>query len=213
MSSASKQLARRIMDEVGRVLDRIAGLERPEDRFAALLAVINRVLEESGAGRVVAVGGFALELLTGGAMRTLDVDFVVEGYEAFNALEEALRLLSAATGERSARGPVLSLRGVEKALDLLGSHYKPEFPPLRVDVPGFGWFYLEAPEQLLLRYLREWSYWGTREARARVLLLLGVLGDRMDLENVERVASREDRRLVEKLGEAVRLLRRRGLLR
>lgn len=213
MSSASKRLARRILDEVGRVLDRIGELERPEDRFAALLATVNRVLEEAGAGRVVVVGGFALELLTGGAMRTLDVDFIVEGFEAFNALEEALRLLSTGGGVRSARGPVLSLRGVEKALDLLGSRYKPEFPPLRVDVPGFGWFYLEAPEQLLLRYLREWSYWGTREARARVLLLLGVLGDRMDLEKVERIAGREGPEPVEKLGEAVRLLRRRGLLR
>lgn len=212
MSSAPRRLVSRILGAIKEASIRARRLPRPEDRFAALIAAINRVLEEEGAGRVIVVGGFALELLVGGAIRTLDVDLVVQGYEAFRVLEEALRLLGKKAGATSARGPVLSLGNAEKSLDLVASSYRPVFPPIRVVVPGFGWFYVEAPEELLLRYLREWVYWGTVEARARVLLVLGVLGDRMSLDRVLEAARQEDETLEKRLREALELLRRRGIL-
>lgn len=186
-------------------------LERPEHRVAAVLAAANRFLEERGLGRLVATGGFAVELLTGGATRTLDVDVVAEGFCAQRLLEEAVRELR----ERlptSARGPVLPLAGAEKALDLLPPRGRRRFQPLRVDAGSYGWFYLEAPEELVLRYLREHVYWGTEEARRRVVLLLAVLGGEMRLEELRQAAGGEDRRLLEALEEVLRLLRRRGLL-
>ncbi len=212
MSSARRRLVSRILGAIKEASARARRLPRLEDRFAALVAAINRVLEEEGAGRVIVVGGFALELLVGGAIRTLDVDLVVQGYEAFKALEEALRLLGEEASATSARGPVLSLGGAEKSLDLVASSYKPRFPPIRVVVPGFGWFYVEAPEELLLRYLREWVYWGTAEARARVLLVLGALGDKMNLDKVLEAARRENEALEKRLREALELLRRKGIL-
>ena len=212
MSSAQRRLVSRILSAIKEASARARRLPRPEDRFAALIAAINRVLEEKGAGRIIVVGGFALELLVGGAIRTLDVDLVVQGYEAFRALEEALRLLGEEASATSARGPVLSLGGAEKSLDLVASSYKPVFPPIRIVVPGFGWFYVEAPEELLLRYLREWVYWGTVEARARVLLVLGALGDKMNLDKILEAAKRENEALEKRLREALELLRRKGIL-
>lgn len=179
--------------------------------MAAVLAEVNRFLEERGLGRIIVTGGFALELLTGGAARTLDVDIVPEGYCAGRVLEEALRLLA----ERlpaSARGPVIPIPGAEKALDLLAPSGLRRFPPLRVEVPGHGWFYLEAPEELALRYLREHVYWGTEESRRRLILLLGALGPEMRLEELRRAAREEDEQLLRKLEKLLELLRSRGLL-
>ncbi len=203
------KLARRLLE----VLPRVERLSRVEHRFIALLAALNQLLEEEGAGRIIVVGGFAVELLVGGAFRTLDVDIVVEGYEAFKAFEELLRRIPriVSESELSSRGPVLSLGEAEKAIDLLGSTYRPRFPPLRVEVEGFGSVYVEAPEELVLRYLREWAYWDTREARARVLLLLGVLGDKIDVKAILKAAREEDEKMARLLKQAVRLLKEHGI--
>ncbi len=205
----ARELARLLL----RAARRAAGLGRPEHRFLALLAAANRFLEERGLGRLVIVGGFAVELLTGGATRTLDVDVAVESVEAARLLEEALRLLAGA-GEavESSRGPVVGLGGAEKSIDLVSSSYHARFPPLSVEVPGYGRVYVEAPEELVLRYLRERLYWGTVESWRRVLLLLGVLWDRMDLTRLAAEACREDERLHRLLLEALRLLAQRGLV-
>jgi hypothetical protein len=160
----------------------------------------------------VVVGGFAVELLTGGASRTLDVDLVADGLCAAEALEEALRLLRRRGLSWTSRGPVAPLAGAEKALDLVASVYRPRFQPLRVEAGRHGWFYVEAPEELVLRYLRERVYWGTEESRRRLILLLATLGPEMKLEELRRAAGEEDRRLLEALDEVLALLRRRGLL-
>ncbi len=190
---------------------RARGLERPEHRVAAVLAAVNRFLELHGLGRIVVVGGFAVELLTGGASRTLDVDLAAEGFCAAQVLREALQLLRRRLPS-SARGPVVPLAGAEKALDLVAVGYRRRFQPIRVDVEGFGWFHLEAPEELVLRYLRERVYWGTEESRRRLILLLGTLGPEMRLEELRHVAAEEDERLLKALDEILELLRRRGLL-
>lgn len=206
-SGYAEKLAETILDAAERAKE----LERPEHRMAAVLAAINRFLEQHGLGRVVIVGGFAVELLTGGATRTLDVDLVAEGYCASRVLEEALRMLRTRL-PAAARGPVVPLSGAEKALDLVASGKKWRFQPLRVDVDNFGWFYLEAPEELVLRYLRERVHWGTEEARRRIILLLGVLGPEMRLEELREAAKQEGEELYRELEDVVRLLRRRGLL-
>jgi len=182
---------------------------RPEHRFALLLAEANRFLEERGLGRIIVTGGYAVELLTGGVVRTLDVDVIVEGFEAARVLEAALKRLEEILGlERAARGPILPLAGAEKAFDVVSIGYRPRFQPLRVEVPGHGWFYLEAPEELVLRYLREALYWGTREARLRALLLLATLLERLDLPGLREAARGEDERLAKLLDELVEEARR-----
>jgi len=135
----------------------------------------------------------------------------VEGYCAARALEEAMRILRKQLPD-SARGPVVRLAGAEKALDLVRVGYRSRFPPIRVEAEGFGWFYLEAPEELVLRYLREQAYWGTEESRRRLILLLATLGPEMKLDELRRAAEREDKRIKDILEELLGLLHRRGLL-
>lgn len=182
----AQRLARELLRGFGDALEWAALAERPEHRFLILLAWLNTQLERRRLGRIVIVGGFAAEFYTGGGYRTLDVDFVAV-FPASLVVEELLRMLEA---PMSSRGPVLGLGGVEKALDLVSSTYKPRFEPVRVEVDGLH-VYIEAPEELILRYLREWKYWGTREAEYRVLLLLGVLGDQLDLHALRRAAREE----------------------
>ena len=210
MSSASRRIVSRVLAEISEAARRAHRLARVEDRFALVLAVLNRGLEEEGLGRIIVVGGFALELLVGGAMRTLDIDIVVEGYEAAHVVEEVLRRLGRGA-EASARGPILPLGDAEKAIDLVATTYRAEFPPIRVTVPGAGWFYIEAPEQLTIHYLREWLYRGSKEAKHRVILLVGVLGETMNIAKLRENLAKEDKKLLERLDEAITLLRRHGI--
>ncbi len=211
--ATARRVAEEILGEVLKVLPRIRCLPRPEHRFLALLAIINAALEQHGLGRLVLVGGFAVEVLTGGVLRTLDVDVVVEGRAAQRVVEELLSMLKERLGlEESSRGPVVGLGGAEKAIDLLPPRSGWAFPLLVLEVPGYGWVYVESPEDLVLRYLRERAYWSTGEAWRRVLFLLAVLGDRMKLGELRRKAQEEDPRLSELLSDALRILRERGLL-
>lgn len=62
---------RELAERIRRVLERGDTLE--------LVAEANAFLEECGLGRVIVVGGYAVELYSGGAYRTGDVDVIVEG--------------------------------------------------------------------------------------------------------------------------------------
>jgi len=74
---------RELAERIRRVLERGDPLE--------LMAEVNAFLEECGLGRVIVVGGYAVELYSGGAYRTGDVDVIVEGGGAL--LRRALSLI------------------------------------------------------------------------------------------------------------------------
>ncbi|WP_460024312.1 hypothetical protein [Infirmifilum sp. SLHALR2] len=78
-----ENLERELAGEIGRALANGSVLE--------VLAAVNTFLAERGLGRLVIVGGFAVEIYSGGAYRTGDVDVVVEG--AADLLRGALGLL------------------------------------------------------------------------------------------------------------------------
>ncbi|ABL87421.1 conserved hypothetical protein [Pyrobaculum islandicum DSM 4184] len=85
----------------------------------AFLARLNAELERRGLGRVVIVGGFAVELYSGGVYRTGDVDFVLDTHNPQAALEVFTALANAAGWRRVSRvweGPsplYLDLVGLE----------------------------------------------------------------------------------------------------
>ena len=62
---------RALAERIRRALERGDPLE--------LVAEANAFLEECGLGRAIVVGGYAVELYSGGAYRTGDVDVVVRG--------------------------------------------------------------------------------------------------------------------------------------
>ncbi len=85
-------------------------------RMLKLVAWINTWLERRGLGRVVVTGGFAVEVYTGRAYRTMYVDIIVDnGPGAARNVEKAL----ARIGERIGRGylPRRSMLAV-KSIDI-----------------------------------------------------------------------------------------------
>jgi len=55
------------------LLSRISELKGSEtDRFLKFLAILNTLLEDKGLGRIIIVGGFAVELYSGRSYRTGD---------------------------------------------------------------------------------------------------------------------------------------------
>jgi argininosuccinate synthase len=76
-------LEEELAERIKRALERGDPLE--------LVAEVNSFFEERGLGRVIVVGGFAVEIYSGGAYRTGDIDIVVEGSGAL--LRRALSMV------------------------------------------------------------------------------------------------------------------------
>ncbi len=129
--------------ELAELVRRSGFLDRREP-FLYLIALINEFLEERGLGRAIIVGGYAVELYTGGAYRTGDVDIVVEG--AVDVVKEALNLL----GRRVGRMWVLDVEGLAaKAVDIASRLYDRPKPPVEVRVEGLK-AYVEPPEEAVI---------------------------------------------------------------
>ncbi len=91
------------------------------NRFLGLFAWLNWFLEEKGYGKIIIVGGFAVEVYTGSTYRTLDVDLIVEGRLARRILEEFIGRISS---EKASRVYITTLPILaSKAIDIVGSDY------------------------------------------------------------------------------------------
>jgi len=102
-----------IVDEILREFyDRILSVVSSEfdetRRYLRFFAWLNTWLEKRGFGRIIVTGGFAVEVYTGRAHRTMDIDIVVEGIEAIRIIEELLRKIA----ERISRGYLLYIEAV-----------------------------------------------------------------------------------------------------
>ncbi|RLE54968.1 MAG: hypothetical protein DRJ40_09465 [Thermoprotei archaeon] len=190
-------LVSKFSSEVVPVLERIPS---DTDRFLYFIAWLSSELEGRGLGRIVIVGGFAVEVLTQSTYRTLDVDIVVEG-PGIDVVKRFLELLSHA---RSGRVFVLRLSALaRKGIDVVGSSYRKPRDPIALRVDDYR-VYIEPPEELIVTYLCAWKYWRSLGDRDKVLILLGVYWDRIDREYLVercRVEGVED-----KLFEALRVL-------
>lgn len=56
--------------------------------------------------------------------------------------------------------------------------------PVKVEVNNYH-VYIEAPEELIVKYLFAWKYWESEVYRDKVLALIAVLWDKIDESYVE----------------------------
>ncbi len=170
-------------------------------RFLRLLAEINEWFMEKGLGRIIVVGGFAVEVYTGRVYRTMDVDVIVEGAAA-KLLEYGLRRFA----EKIGRGYVIDRRLLDvKSIDIVGTVYTGSLPPVELVVDGKRVF-LEPPEELVVKYLAGWKYWGSTEDRDKALWVYAVWRSRMDMNYLRSRAEAET--VSDKLDELEGLYRR-----
>lgn len=167
-------------------------------RYLYMLSWLNYELERRGLGRIIVTGGFAVEVYTGRAYRTMDVDIIVE--KASSILEKFFALFS----ERIARGylpreEVLAA----KSIDIVSTAYTRRKPPVKLLVDSYH-VYIEPPEDLIVVYLAGWKYWRSTEDRDKALWLLGVLREKLDYSYLEE-RSREES-VEDKLRELIEIL-------
>ncbi|MGC9105605.1 MAG: hypothetical protein ACP5HQ_04175 [Thermoprotei archaeon] len=152
---------------LGKLRKRLSELVGSEtDRFLKFLAIINTLLEEKGLGRIIIVGGFAAELYSARAVRTGDVDVVVEGEKALEAFRELLREISV----KGSRVYLPKVREIsEKAIDIVGTVYDRRKPPVKFSVNGYR-VYVLPPEEVVLTYLDFWKSWNSLEDRNKAVV-------------------------------------------
>jgi len=171
-----------------RVLPLIESERDEARRYLKLLAWLNTRLEKNGFGRIIVTEGFAVEVYTGRAYRTMDVDIIVEGAEANAVVEKFLERIA----ERIGRGYLPYSEAISmKSIDVVSTIYDREMKPVKL-VVNSDYIYLEPPEELLIRYLAAWKFWGFTEDRDKALWLYYVWRDRMDLDYIARKAKIEN---------------------
>jgi len=177
-----------LRDFNNRVLHLIESERDEARRYLKLLAWLNTWLEKNGFGRIVVTGGFAVEVYTGRAYRTMDVNIIVEGVEATKIVEKFLERIA----ERFGRGYLPYLEAIsKKSIDIVSTMYDREMKPVKL-VVNSDYIYLEPPEELLIRYLTAWKFWGSTEDRDKALWLYYIWRDRMNLDYIARKAKIEN---------------------
>ncbi|MGH7543354.1 MAG: hypothetical protein ACREK7_05395 [Gemmatimonadota bacterium] len=151
------------------------------ERTAALVGWFQGLFEDRSAAPVL-VGGAAVELYTGGAYLTGDLDFV--GYMT----EEVARSLSEVGFRRT------------------GRHWKHEEGQLFIEIPGsfleggarsaeldaFGEVLrVISPEDALVDRLAGWKFWKSHEHGVNAYLLYRALGEDLDISRLEERARTE----------------------
>jgi len=169
-----ESLERELAEEIRRALASGSVLE--------VLAAVNTFLEERNLGRLIIVGGFAVEIYSGGAYRTGDVDVVVEG--AADLLRRALGLLE------EWRSRVWVYRGLEYAIDVVSRSYGRPKAPVRLTVDGKA-VYVEPPEESVVSCLNACVYWQSDLDCEKAAMVMAAQWDRLDWEYLER-RSREE---------------------
>lgn len=169
-------------------------LREPEGprRTALLVAWFQGLFPETDETPIL-VGGAAVELYTGGAYTTGDLDFV--GSVSPNV---AKRLAEAGFQKR---GRHWAREAGRVFLELPGRSLEPASDPVRLRRAGRDLLVI-GPEALLADRLAAWKYWGSTIDAANAFLLLRALGERMDGRLAARLA-----RSLEVDDERVRLTR------
>lgn len=204
MGGGEEAEVERLAEEARRLLERLRDVDETE-AVLRFLAWLNGVVSRLG-GRIIVTGGFAAELYSGRAYRTLDVDIIVEGGPRVVKLVEGLleRL-----GERPAREYLVA--GLPKAIDVVSTTVGGR-RLVEVETPE-GIVYVESPEDVIATYLRGWKYWGSLEDRDKALAVAVAWLDRLDMGYLRGLAERDTTlELLEKLLDAARRVRRRFAL-
>lgn len=184
---AVKCSERELAERIRRVLERGDPLE--------LMAEVNAFLEECGLGRVIVVGGYAVELYSGGAYRTGDVDVIVEGGGAL--LRRALGLIE------EWRERVWVHRALSYAIDIVSPSYGKPKQPVVLEVGGKR-VYVEPPEECIVSALAACVYWGSDLDCEKAAMVMAAQWDVIDWEYLERRCVEEG--VAEKLEEVKRVV-------
>ncbi len=139
-------------------------------------------------GYIVVTGGFAVELLTGHAYRTLDVDLIVSNPMVARILEKFLSLI----GEKIARGYLPLYEEITvKSIDIVSTAYTRKTKPITIIIDSYK-VYVDPPEELIITYLAGWKHWDSTEDRDKAIWLLVILWDKLDKKYLEERAREED---------------------
>ncbi len=174
------ELVREFEEEVLPYLRRIVS---ETERFLYFIAWLNTKFEQMKLGRIVIVGGFAVEVLTGSTYRTYDIDIIVEGERARDIVE---RFLTEISKPRKERIFLLKFQALaSKGIDIVGTLYDKFKRPIKVKIDNLH-AYIEACEELILTYLSAWKFWESLEDRDKVYALIKVYWKRIDRDYVVR---------------------------
>lgn len=149
-----------------------------------LLAELNREVESRQLGRVVIVGGFAVELYSGGAYRTGDIDFVLDTYKP----EEARRVFEELAESRGWRRVSRTYEGPGALfLDLVGYEYIGRVKVL--EICG-GKVYVQSPEDAIVSSLNACVYWNSPGDCERAVAVLAAQQGHIDWGYLVALAER-----------------------
>ena len=141
-----------------------------------VVAEISSFFEERGLGRIVVVGGFAVEVYSGSAYRTGDVDIIVEG--DVDLLRRALGLIE------EWRGRAWVYRGLRYAIDIVSTRYDKPREPIVLEVGGKH-VYVEPPEESVIESLNACVYWGSDLDCEKAAMVMAAQWDEIDWKYLE----------------------------
>ncbi|MEZ0247779.1 MAG: hypothetical protein ABWJ97_00780 [Thermoproteus sp.] len=169
------------------------------DPALAFLSLLNEELERRGLGSVVIVGGFAVELYSGGAYRTGDIDFVIhttrpeEAYNIFTVMAQA-RGWRKISRVYEGPGPLY--------LDLVGFSYVGRRKELRACGSRL---YVQSPEDAVVSSTNACVYWDSPADCERAAAVLAAQWNSVDWDYLFRKASESS--VLKKLEELVDRIR------
>ncbi len=182
----------RLVDELFRNYGSFRGKlleERDETkRYMLFIGFLNEWFQNRELGYIVVTGGFAVELLTGRAYRTMDVDVITSNPFVADVLEGFLSRIS----ERIARGylPLDEVLAV-KSIDIVATAYTRRRKPVTIIIDEYR-VYIDPPEELIVSYLASWKHRGSTVDRDKALWLLITLNERLDHEYLRERARMEN---------------------
>jgi hypothetical protein len=157
------------------------------------LAELNEEVKRRGLGRVVIVGGFAVELYSGGAYRTGDIDFVIDTPR----VKEAQRVFEELTTKRGWRKVSRVYEGPGALyLDLVGYTYTGRVKELHI---CGGSVYVQSPEDAIVSSLNACVYWESPADCERAAAVLSAQREHIDWGYLLELARRNgvDKKLEE----------------
>jgi hypothetical protein len=167
---------------------KILGIKDEIRRFTLFLGFLNTWFIHNSLGFIAVTGGFAVELLTGRAYRTADVNVITSNPEVSRILEEFLDRI----GEKIARGYLPTYEElVAKSIDIVAVSYTRHKKLVEVRTNSFT-LYIDPPEELIVSYLASWKYRDSTIDRDKALWLYMILHDKLDHEYLKRRATEEN---------------------
>lgn len=177
-------------------LTEVLSLPDGPGKTAALVAWVQG-LYGAGEEQPVLVGGAVVELLTGGAYTTGDLDF------AGSVPRAVARKLAAAGFDQRGRHWVHA-RG-QIFLEFPSDHVEPDEGSIDLELAGHTLRVL-APEAVVVDRLAAWEFWNSSTDGVNAYLVLRAVGARLDLAKLRRLVKRRE---VAKAWKSLRVFARR----